>query len=198
MPSASGASIPLGITSRAALAGLPVLRKADLPALHKAAPPFGGFVREASWLVWAAVYVARSDLRARARSRRPLARRAGAVRGRVPPGRCGAEHLQLSSDARRLHLRCLGARAGLRGDPGRPRQYRGAIRADRGLSPGRLLRHPRFPQDPARCGRQPPAATSPRSSARWYRARRFRNRCRRRSSRAASMPIRRSAPPISA
>ncbi len=35
---------PASIASRAALAGLPVLRKADLPALHKAAPPFGGFV----------------------------------------------------------------------------------------------------------------------------------------------------------
>jgi phenylacetate-CoA ligase len=35
---------PAGVTSRAALAGLPVLRKAELPALHKAAPPFGGFV----------------------------------------------------------------------------------------------------------------------------------------------------------
>ena len=35
---------PAQITSRAALAGLPVLRKADLPALHRAAPPFGGFV----------------------------------------------------------------------------------------------------------------------------------------------------------
>src|ERR1700712_2586951 len=35
---------PAGITDRAALARLPVLRKADLPALHKASPPFGGFV----------------------------------------------------------------------------------------------------------------------------------------------------------
>ncbi|MGO8910531.1 MAG: phenylacetate--CoA ligase family protein [Bradyrhizobium sp.] len=35
---------PAGVASRSALAGLPVLRKADLPALHKAAPPFGGFV----------------------------------------------------------------------------------------------------------------------------------------------------------
>ena len=35
---------PAEITSRTALASLPVLRKADLPALHKAAPPFGGFV----------------------------------------------------------------------------------------------------------------------------------------------------------
>jgi phenylacetate-CoA ligase len=35
---------PSGITSRDALARLPVLCKADLPALHKAAPPFGGLV----------------------------------------------------------------------------------------------------------------------------------------------------------
>jgi phenylacetate-CoA ligase len=35
---------PAAITSRAALARLPLLRKSDLPALHKAAPPFGGFV----------------------------------------------------------------------------------------------------------------------------------------------------------
>ncbi|MFL6816746.1 MAG: phenylacetate--CoA ligase family protein [Bradyrhizobium sp.] len=37
--------IDLGdITSREALAQLPVLRKAELPRLHKAAPPFGGLV----------------------------------------------------------------------------------------------------------------------------------------------------------
>ena len=35
---------PASITSRAALARLPVLRKSELPTLHKAAPPFGGFV----------------------------------------------------------------------------------------------------------------------------------------------------------
>jgi phenylacetate-CoA ligase len=35
---------PASVTSRAALARLPVLRKSELPALHKAAPPFGGFV----------------------------------------------------------------------------------------------------------------------------------------------------------
>jgi phenylacetate-CoA ligase len=35
---------PAAITSRAALAELPVLRKSDLPALHKAALPFGGLV----------------------------------------------------------------------------------------------------------------------------------------------------------
>jgi phenylacetate-CoA ligase len=35
---------PAAITSRSALATLSVLRKSDLPALHKAASPFGGFV----------------------------------------------------------------------------------------------------------------------------------------------------------
>jgi phenylacetate-CoA ligase len=35
---------PAEVTGRAALARLPVLRKSDLPALHKAAPPFGGLV----------------------------------------------------------------------------------------------------------------------------------------------------------
>lgn len=35
---------PSKVTNRAALATLPILRKSDLPALHKTAPPFGGFV----------------------------------------------------------------------------------------------------------------------------------------------------------
>lgn len=35
---------PASVTSRAALVGLPVLRKSELPALHKASAPFGGFV----------------------------------------------------------------------------------------------------------------------------------------------------------
>lgn len=38
---------PAGISSREALATLPVLRKAELPGLQKAALPFGGFVGEA-------------------------------------------------------------------------------------------------------------------------------------------------------
>jgi phenylacetate-CoA ligase len=38
---------PASITNRAALAALPVLRKSELPALHKATPPFGGFVTSA-------------------------------------------------------------------------------------------------------------------------------------------------------
>ncbi|WP_018457274.1 phenylacetate--CoA ligase family protein [Bradyrhizobium sp. WSM4349] len=38
---------PAAVTSRAALAGLPVLRKSELPGLHKASTPFGGFVAAA-------------------------------------------------------------------------------------------------------------------------------------------------------
>ncbi|MGY4334511.1 phenylacetate-CoA ligase [Bradyrhizobium sp. LB7.2] len=38
---------PATVTSRTALAGLPVLRKSELPALHKASTPFGGFVAAA-------------------------------------------------------------------------------------------------------------------------------------------------------
>jgi phenylacetate-CoA ligase len=37
---------PASIRNREALAWLPVLRKSELPALHKAAPPFGGFVAD--------------------------------------------------------------------------------------------------------------------------------------------------------
>src|ERR1044072_8345916 len=38
---------PASVTNRAALARLPVLRKSELPSLHKAAPPFGDFVSAA-------------------------------------------------------------------------------------------------------------------------------------------------------
>ena len=38
---------PEAITSRSALANVPVLRKSELPALHKAELPFGGFVPDA-------------------------------------------------------------------------------------------------------------------------------------------------------
>ena len=41
-----GAIDPAEIATRAALARLPVLRKSELPARQKAAPPFGGFVAD--------------------------------------------------------------------------------------------------------------------------------------------------------
>ena len=76
---------PAAVTSRAALARLPVLRKSDLPALHKAAPPFGGLVAGPSGLVWAAVHLAR----ARSSSRRPPMPTPGAARGRCLPPASG-------------------------------------------------------------------------------------------------------------
>ena len=41
-----GAVDPAAVTTREALAALPVLRKSDLPALHRAEPPFGGFLAD--------------------------------------------------------------------------------------------------------------------------------------------------------
>ncbi len=38
-----GSVDPAAVSTRAALAALPVLRKSDLPAMQRAAPPFGGF-----------------------------------------------------------------------------------------------------------------------------------------------------------
>ena len=38
---------PASVTNRTTLAQLPVLRKSELPALHRATPPFGGFVAAA-------------------------------------------------------------------------------------------------------------------------------------------------------
>ena len=69
---------PASVTSRAALARLPVLRKSELPALHKAALPFGGFVARLPRLLRAAVHLARPDLRA-GRHAMPIP---GAARGR--------------------------------------------------------------------------------------------------------------------
>ena len=43
-----GAIDPAKVTSRAALATLPILRKSDLPALQKADPPFAGFIGDTS------------------------------------------------------------------------------------------------------------------------------------------------------
>ena len=55
---------PKSITSRAALAKLPLLRKSDLLSLQKDNPPFGGFNVIAARQGQAPAHVARSDLRA--------------------------------------------------------------------------------------------------------------------------------------
>ena len=128
------------ITSRAALATLPVLRKSELPASHKTNPPFGGFVHSPVGSF------------GRLRNRGSVARGTRIVCRWLSCRRHRAQHIQLSSHAGRIYFRYVRPRTRLCGHSRRPRQYRTAIRTDRGLSPNRLFRDARFPQNPARCG----------------------------------------------
>ena len=172
---------PADITSRAALAGLPVLRKAELPALHKAAPPFGGFVSGLPGS-FGRLFTSPGPIF------EPEPVHADPWRGARALFAAGFRPGDVVLNTFSYHLTPGGfifdasARAlGCAVIPAGPGNTEAAVRADRGVPSGRLQRHPRFPQDPARRGRRPRAATSPRSSARWCRARRFRNRCRRKS-----------------
>ncbi len=145
---------PKSVTSRAALAKLPLLRKSELHALQKANPPFGGFNVTPPGQGEAAAHVARSDLRA-AGPRRGFRRRgARAVRRRLPRRRRGAQLVLLSSHARRLHSGGRRAHARLRHHPRRRRQHRAAARGDRASQADGLHRHARFPEDPARHRRE--------------------------------------------
>ena len=178
--------------------GLPVLRKSELPALHKAAPPFGGFVAGPPGS-FARLFTSPGPIF------EPEPAHADPWRGARALFAAGFRPGDVVLNTFSYHLTPGGfifdasARAlGCAVIPAGPGNTEAAVRADRGVPSGRLQRHARLPEDPARCGRPPPAATSPRSSARWSRARRFRHRCRRRSRRAASRPTRHSAPPISA
>ena len=121
--------------------------------------------RRSAGVLRAAVHLARADLRGRARRRRPVAHGARLLRRGLPGGRRGAEHVLLSPDARRLDHGWRAAGAGLRGDPVRAGEYRGAARPDRGLPTRRLRRHAGFPEDPARC--RGGARRVLRSGARW-------------------------------
>ncbi len=97
-----------------------------------------GLDRDPIGFVWAAVYFPGSYFRTRARPCRPVARRPGAIRGRLPSRRCRAQHVQLSPDARRVHLRCFRAGAWLRSDSGRSRQHGRSVSADRSVPSDRL------------------------------------------------------------
>ena len=141
---------PKSITSRAALAKLPLLRKSDLLTLQKQNPPFGGFNVIAAGQGQAPAHVARADLRAGGPRRRLRRRGARAVRRGIPPGRHRAQFVFLSSDARRLHPRSRRPCARLRRHPRRHRQHRAAARRHRALQAGRLHRHAGLHQDPAR------------------------------------------------
>jgi len=98
---------------------------------------------------------------------------------------------------RRLHLRRLGARARCAVNSGRPGNTEAQFELIEAYRPVGYSGTPDFLKilldAAASAGRD-----VSRSSARWCQAPPFRNRCRTRSDRAASMPIRRSGPPISA
>jgi phenylacetate-CoA ligase len=75
---------PASIADRASLAKLPVLRKADLPGLQKAAPPFGGLVPAAP-----APSRGCSPRPGRSSSRKARTATSGVARARFMPPDCG-------------------------------------------------------------------------------------------------------------
>ena len=119
---------PKSVTSRAALAKLPVLRKSDLAAAAERQSAVRRLQCHAARQGQAPAHVARADLRA-GRPRRRLRRRgARAVRRRLPRRRHRAQFVFLSPDARRLHPGGGRACARLRRHSRRRRQHRAATR----------------------------------------------------------------------
>ncbi len=140
------------LRSRADLARIPVLRKSDLAARQRAAPPFGGLAAIEAGPLQAAVRFARFALRAAGLRRRRLGRGAGARRRRAQSRRNRRQLLLLPPHAGRLHHGERRARARLRGDPRRARQHRADVAGDRPSQADDLLRPAGFSQDPARQG----------------------------------------------
>ena len=198
MPSASKASIPREITSRTALATLPVLRKSDLPALHKADPPFGGFVGKPPG-AFARLFTSPGPIF------EPEAAHADPWRGARALFAAGFRPGDVVLNTFSYHLtpggfifdtaaRALGC-AVIPAGPGNTEAQFELIEAYR---PVGYCGTPDFLKILLGCGhiRRPRRLLD--QARGWFPARRFRNRCRRRSHRAASTPIRPSAPPISA
>ena len=87
-------------------------------------------------------------------------------------GRRRAQLLRLSPDARRLHHGERRACAGLRGDPGRPRQHRADLAGDRATAARRLLRAAGLSSRSCSTRPTPRASTFPRCARRSSPARR--------------------------
>jgi phenylacetate-CoA ligase len=143
---------PAGVTSRAALAGLPVLRKAELPALHKAVPPFGGFVPGLPGS-FGRLFTSPGPIF------EPEPVHADPWRGARALYAAGFRPGDVVLNTFSYHLTPGGfifdasARAlGCAVIPAGPGNTESPVRADRGLSPDRLQRHAGFPQNPARRG----------------------------------------------
>ena len=143
---------PAAVTSRAALAKLPVLRKSMLGEVQKKNPPMGGLIAVPLSQGAPHLHVARPDLRDRHRRPRLFPRRARDVCGGLPSRRRGLQHLLVSPDARRHHDGIGAQGAGLRDRAGRRRQHRAAARRDRGDQAQGLCRHAVLPEDPDREG----------------------------------------------
>jgi phenylacetate-CoA ligase len=148
---------PAAVTSRAALARLPVLRKADLPALHKASPPFGGFVTGPPGS-FGRLFTSPGPIF------EPEAVHADPWRGARALFAAGFRPGDVVLNTFSYHLTPGGFifDASARSRP----TVRSATAARRISSKSCSTR------------RRPPAATSRRSSARWCPARHFQNRCR--------------------
>ena len=148
------ASILPSVTSRPALAKLPVLRKSDAHGRCKAKnPPFGGFTRRppASWHACSSSPGPIFEPEGRGADWWRTAR--APVRRRLPHRRPRAQHLRLSPHARRLDAR--GRRAARSAAPSSPR---GTGKTEQQLDAiaipeaQRLCRHARLSEDPARQG----------------------------------------------
>ena len=143
---------PADITSRAALARLPVLRKSDLPALHKASPPFGGLVTGPSGS-FGRLFTSPGPIF------EPEPIHADPWRGARALFAAGFRPGDVVLNTFSYHLTPGGfifdgsARAlGCAVIPAGPGNTETTIRTDRGLSAGRIAAPPGFPEDPARRG----------------------------------------------
>ena len=143
---------PSTITTRDALARLPILRKSDLPAMQRAHRPFGGLSFQKPELFRRLFASPGPIFEAQGSSVDPwgVARPMHAMGFRARRDR--AEHLQLSSRASRFHDGFRRARARMRGHSSGSRQHRTTVRIDRSLPAQPLLRHARLPQDPSQNG----------------------------------------------
>ena len=181
---------PAGITGRAALATLPVLRKSDLPALHKAATPFGGFVSKPPG-AFARLYTSPGPIfEAEAKHADPWRGARALFAAGFRPGdvvlNTFSYHLTPGGFIFDTAARALGC-AVIPAGPGNTEAQFELIEAYRPVG------HCGTPDFLGRFGsmrRSRPTAMFPRSSARSSPARRFRRRCRRRSNRMALRPIR--------
>ena len=189
---------PKSVTSRAALAKLPVLRKSDIAALQKDNPPFGG-------LNVTAPGKARRLLMSPGPIFEPEGEGAdwwGAARAllcrRLPRRRHRAQFVCLSPHARRLHSRSRARmRSAARSFPAASAIPSSSSRRSRITSP-RAMSARRISSRSCSTPPRRPARTPPRSSAGWCPARRCRPRCARSWASAASRCCNAMPPPSSA